>query len=109
MRTHIPIPHSRAAAAAKRCLVVCALLLAPAITGCEELKEPDRGANQSLVEIGERSLELAEELEGEGRRAEANVQYKRSLWAFKYHERLTGEEPFLLDDALDGIARTGPR
>ena len=79
------------------------------LAGCENVKEPDRGANQSLVEIGERSLEQAEELEGEGRGGEANVMYKRSLWAFKYHERLTGEEPFLLDDALEGLERTGSR
>jgi hypothetical protein len=87
------------------CLFVACVFLA----GCEEYTEPDRGANQSLVEIGEQSLERAEELEDDGRRAEANVQYKRSLWAFRYHEQLTGEEPFLLDDALDGVARTGRR
>ncbi len=86
-------------------LAVACLFLA----GCESIEEPDRGAHQSLVSIGERSLEQAEELEGEGRIGEANAAYKRSLWAFRYHERLTGEEPFLLDDALEGIERTGAR
>lgn len=90
-------------------LTVCAALCCLLAIGCEAVAEPDRGANQSLVEIGERTLEQAEELENEGRSAEANALYKRSLWAFRYHERLTGEEPFLLDDALDGIDRTSSR
>lgn len=67
------------------------------------------GAHQSLVEIGEHSLERAEELESRGRSVDANVAYRRALWAFRYHERLTGEQPFLLDEALEGVERTAPR
>ena len=74
--------------------------------GCAEEKEPDKGANQSLVEIGEHSLERAEALEGEGKQVEANLAYKRALWAFRYHEQLTGEEPFLLEEAQEGTERT---
>ena len=76
--------------------------------GCPEQKEPDKGANQSLVEIGERSLEQAEEQERGGKNTDAYLSYKRALWAFRYHEKLTGEEPFLLDDALEGVDRTSP-
>ncbi len=111
-----PSPHPKKAAAPRAAkqppalwCTVYALLACLFFAGCDSMQEPDRGAHQSLVEIGERSLEQAERLENGGRRAEANSQYKRALWAFTYHERLTGEEPFLLDDALDGIARTGSR
>lgn len=76
------------------------------LSGCETPGSEDYGAKQSLVEIGERSLEQAEQLEGKGRKAEANVAYRKALWAFRYHERLTMEQPFLLDDALEGIKRT---
>lgn len=82
----------------------CCFLLA----GCPEQMHDDKGANQSLVEIGELSLEQGEALESEGRKAEANVAYRRALWAFRYHEKLTSEQPFLLDEALDGIKRTTP-
>ncbi len=84
--------------------VVCLFL-----AGCESIEEPDRGANQSLVSIGERALEQAMEYEDRGRRGEAVVAYKRALWAFRYHEHLTGEEPFLMGDALEGLERTGAR
>ncbi len=67
----------------------------------------DLGANQSLVEIGELSLEEAEALEGQGRTAEANVAYRKALWAFRYHQRLTDDEPFLMEVALEGVERTG--
>lgn len=89
-------------------LVLLGVFVFPALflSGCGDEKEPDKGANQSLVEIGEHSLELAEDFEGRGRMTDANVEYKRALWAFRYHQRLTGEEPFLLDDALDGVERT---
>lgn len=93
-------------ARALSCLLCLALSLA--LAGCGEEPEPDKGANQSLVEIGERSLEHAEELEGSDRKVESNLAYKRALWAFRYHEQLTGEEPFLLDEALDGMERTAP-
>jgi hypothetical protein len=66
----------------------------------------NRGRSQSLVEIGEQSLERAEAGERLNRPAEANVLYRRALWAFRYHERLTGEQPLLLDDALAGAKRT---
>lgn len=79
------------------------------IAGCGPVAEPDKGAHQSLVEIGEHSLEEAERLEMNGRKGEANAAYQRSLWAFRYHEHLTGEEPLLLDEAVEGIERTGGR
>lgn len=90
--------------------LVCLLWLASPfwLPGCGEEPEPDKGANQSLVEIGERSLEMAEELESDDKRVESHLAYKRALWAFRYHEQLTGEEPFLLDEALDGMERTAP-
>lgn len=89
-------------------LVVCALVGCLLLAGCPEQYQDDKGANQSLVEIGELSLEQGESLESEGRTAEANVAYRRALWAFRYHEKLTSEQPFLLDEALDGIKRTTP-
>ncbi len=85
------------------------LALSVALSGCAGTARPDQGANQSLVEIGERSLELGEELESENRVSEANLAYRRALWAFRYHERLTGEEPLLLDEAVDGLDRTDTR
>ncbi|MCD8138380.1 MAG: hypothetical protein LUE17_01135 [Planctomycetaceae bacterium] len=85
------------------------LLAACLLAGCADMPEPDKGANQSLVEIGERSLEEAEALESEGRKAEAQAAYRRSQWAFRYHEHLTGEEPFLLEEALEGVKRTEAR
>lgn len=87
------------------CLLPAAFLL----SGCEEPKTHQDVANQSLVEIGEISLEQAEALERDGRVREANVAYRRALWAFRYHEKLTREEPLLLDDALSGIRRTSGR
>ncbi|MDR2391691.1 MAG: hypothetical protein LBE84_08455 [Planctomycetota bacterium] len=61
---------------------------------------------RSLIEIGEESLDQAEILERQKRLAEANILYRRALWAFRYHERLTSEQPFLLDDSLAGVQRT---
>lgn len=89
-------------------IFVCAAFFAcvALVSGCAPEKEPDRGANQSLVEIGERALEAGEEMESQGRLGEAHLSYRRSLWAFRYHEKLTGEEPILLDEALDGLERT---
>jgi hypothetical protein len=88
---------------------VCAALLSACAlcAGCPEAKDLDqKGANQSLVEIGERAIENGETLEGEGRASEANISYKRALWAFRYHQHLTGEEPLLLDEAVEGVERT---
>lgn len=99
-------PHRAAAILCPLALLACLVI---SLSGCSEEKEPDKGANQSLVEIGERSLELAEDWEGRGKRVEAHTEYKRALWAFRYHQRLTGEEPFLLDEALDGVERTESR
>ena len=92
-----------------RCALMAALLLLTLLPGCSDMPEPDKGANQSLVEIGEHSLEEAESLENQGRKGEASAAYRRSLGAFRYHEQLTGEEPFLMDEALEGIKRTEPR
>ncbi len=88
-------------------LILLAALHIPFLAGCVEGATEDRGANQSLVEIGELSLEEAEGLEGQGRTAEANVSYRKALWAFRYHQQLTNEEPFLMEEALEGIKRTG--
>jgi len=86
------------------CLFVTGMSLG--LAGCSKDETLDHGANQSLVEIGERSLEEGEAFEGRGRTRDANMAYRRALWAFRYHERLTGEQPFLLDEALDGAKRT---
>ncbi|MCD8349122.1 MAG: hypothetical protein LUC93_00735 [Planctomycetaceae bacterium] len=90
-------------------VLVAGLLAGCLLSGCADIPEPDKGANQSLVEIGERSLEEGEALESEGRKAEAQAAYRRSQWAFRYHEHLTGEEPFLLEEAIEGIKRTETR
>lgn len=66
-------------------------------------------ANLSLVEIGERSLESAERLESAGNLSDAEASYKRAVWAFGYHERLTGEQALLMDEAKEGAARLGRR
>lgn len=92
-----------------RSALMAVLLLFAMLPGCSDIPEPDKGANQSLVEIGEHSLEEAESLENQGRKGEASAAYRRSLWAFRYHEQLTGEEPFLMDEALEGIKRTETR
>lgn len=86
-------------------LLVCAAAL---VGGCSELRMDDHGAKHSLVEIGERSLEQGEALEARGNRADANIAYRKALWAFRYHQRLTGEEPFLMEEAVEGAKRTGP-
>ncbi len=62
-------------------------------------------ANLSLVEIGERSLESAERLEASGNLNDAEASYKRAVWAFGYHERLTGEQALLMDEAKEGVIR----
>lgn len=94
----------------RACAAACVLWGAAFLfAGCAAIADEDMGANQSLVEIGEHSLEQGEALEGQGRGAEANVSYRRALWAFRYHEQLTGEQPFLLDEALEGAERTAPR
>ncbi len=66
-------------------------------------------ANLSLVEIGERSLESAERFEAAGHWRDADISYRRALWAFSYYERLTGEQPLLLDEAKDGARRLAAR
>ncbi len=87
-------------------LLACLCSSLFSLSGCAETMTVDKGANQSLVEIGERSLEEAESLENRGLTRDANIAYRRALWAFRYHEKLTGEQPFLLDEALDGTKRT---
>lgn len=62
-------------------------------------------ANLSLVEIGERSLESAERFEAAGNTRDAEISYRRALWAFGYHEKLTGEQPILMDEAEEGARR----
>ncbi|MDR0362791.1 MAG: hypothetical protein LBJ46_08940 [Planctomycetota bacterium] len=86
-------------------LLACAL----ALPGCPGA-EPSRPVNTlSLVEIGERALENGERQEAAGRRDEARESYRRALWAFRYHERLTGEQPLLLDEAVRGANRASGR
>lgn len=85
-------------------------VLMPFLSGCAPIAADDKGANQSLVEIGELSLEEGESLENLGNKTEANKSYRKALWAFRYHEKLTGEQPFLMEEALDGVDRTsGPK
>ncbi|MDR3078029.1 MAG: hypothetical protein LBV15_04615 [Planctomycetota bacterium] len=88
---------------------LAALMFCFALSGCAGPAGPDIGRGQSLIEIGEQSLEQAEELERRGRAAEANILYRRALWAFGYHEQLTREQPFLMDEARTGASRTAGR
>ena len=53
----------------------------------------------SLVEIGERSLELGEKLEDQKLLVGALEAYNRAEWAFNYLQQLTGQTPLLLEDA----------
>ena len=87
------------------------LLLAACLTlsGCPEANQGHMSANLSLVEIGERSLESAERFEAAGNYRDADISYRRALWAFGYHEKLTGEQPILLDEAADGAQRLARR
>lgn len=73
--------------------------------GCAPDGHGHMSANLSLVEIGERSLESAERFEAQGNWRDADNSYRRALWAFDYHERLTGEQPILRDEAVDGAQR----
>lgn len=82
------------------------LLLLAALSGCTPSGQ-ESNAGLSLVEIGERSLEAAEHEESQGNIGGANDSYRRSLWAFRYHEKLTGEQPLLLEEAQEGLGRTG--
>lgn len=64
---------------------------------------PDR--DRTLLDIGERSLDTGERLEEQGFRQGALEAYERAVWAFRYHERLTGDTPLLMEDALDSVER----
>lgn len=74
--------------------------------GCDQPGGNIDDANQSLVEIGEFSLEEGERLENAGRKPEANRAFRKAVWAFGYHQQLTGEEPLLLYEAKQGVQRT---
>lgn len=87
-------------------LALAEIVLCLAASGCAGTSVPDIGRGRSLIEIGEESLERAENLEKSNRAAEANVMYRRALWAFGYHEQLVREQPFLMDEARAGAART---
>lgn len=94
----------------KRLLCPTFFIILLFLSGCEKISDLDQaGAHQSLVEIGERSLELAELKENDNQIAEANASFRRALWAFEYHEHLTGEEPLLMEEARDGVERTTPK
>ena len=73
--------------------------------GCAENNAGTFNSGLSLVEIGERSFELGERYEDEGNASPALIAYQRSVWAFKYHEALTGNQPLLLDEAMAGVKR----
>lgn len=99
-----------AARRARRLLCLAGMLCCLFAAGCGGAPDVDQaGAHQSLVEIGERSLELAEAKENDGLTAEANASYRRAQWAFTYHEHLTGEEPLLMEEAQDGVRRTSAK
>lgn len=83
-------------------LLVASVTLLP---GCPETDTRHMSSGLSLVEIGERSLESAERFQMAGNREAAGKSYRRALWAFSYHQRLTGEEPLLMDDAVMGVRR----
>lgn len=86
-------------------ILLCPLFLA----GCPDPGPNRSGAGLSLVEIGERALENGERLEDSGRVAEAEESYRRALWAFRYHHRLTGEHPPLMDEAMQASRRVSRR
>ena len=90
---------------------LCSLLVAAslALSGCPDDEERHMSTNLSLVEIGERSLESAERFEAAGNYRDADISYRRALWAFDYHEKLTGEQPILLDEAAEGARRLAGR
>lgn len=80
-----------------------------AFAGCPGEQPGHMSANLSLVEIGERSLESAERFEAAGNLKDADISYRRALWAFRYHEKLTGEQAILMDEAREGAERLGRR
>lgn len=84
------------------CLV---LSLMSVVLGCKSQSDDTLGPGLSLVEIGERSVESGERLARQGNKSEAATAYRRAIWAFNYHESLTGTQPILLDDAKDGLRR----
>ncbi len=92
----------------KLCAAILVFSACLALSGCSEQRESHMSANLSLVEIGERSLETADRYESAGNLRDANISYRRALWAFGYHEKLTGEQPLLLDEAEEGARRTAP-
>jgi hypothetical protein len=85
------------------------MLCLAVLSGCTEEEHGHMSANLSLVEIGERSLESAERLEAAGNLGDAEASYKRAVWAFGYHERLTGEQALLMDEAKEGVSRLNHR
>ncbi len=81
-----------------------------AVSGCwngERATHPKvaPGKRLSLVEIGEQALDAGLEHEEAGRYREALADYDRALWAFRYHQRLTGREPLLMQDAQESARR----
>lgn len=84
-------------------------LLAAATAGCELSAEPapshEVSPHLSLTDIGEHSVATAESLEEDGLTAGALEAYRRALWAFEYHQTLTGRPPLLLEEARAGVAR----
>lgn len=91
----------------RRRLRIGLALVLLAAAGCQSLAYPwktagsDRIENRhlSLVEIGERSLELGERLEEQNLYVGALEAYRRAEWAFNYLQRLSGQTPLLLEDA----------
>lgn len=89
--------------------LACGLLLAasggcvaPTSGGREGAAVPSR---LSLIDIGERAMETGERLEDEELHLGALEAYRRALWAFEYHYRLTGREPLFLVEARESVAR----
>ncbi|MDR1611271.1 MAG: hypothetical protein LBT97_00640 [Planctomycetota bacterium] len=87
-------------------LLLILLFLHPLVAaGCSDPGANRDGAGLSLVEIGERALENGERQADSGRVVEARESYRRALWAFRYHKRLTGEQPLLMDEAIEASKR----
>ena len=85
--------------------LLAALVFSPGCNGKGGDKDPEAERRLSLTEIGERALGTGEMLEEQGLHRGALEAYERAVWAFVYHERLTGTAPLLLDDARENLTR----
>lgn len=93
--------------------IFATLLFSLLLTGCPfpvgpTAHRPHGGEDPSrlaLLDIGERALEDGERQTREGQIQAALASYRKALWAFEYHQRLTGESPLFLEEVQDSIRR----